>query len=203
MRKVFVFIAIIGMAAMINSCGTAGKISREDKKVAKEARAYRNEKSKEGFRAIGTGDQDAIFYNYLSAKNGVNPIVEFDASAEGSERIIKFKVEHDILAKYASIIKPSNIKERAISEIGEINGETFDNFYLAYESRVNAMVSPSSLHFLKLLKKLGDGNYRYEVYAFEDPNVHTKRMTALYDAARESGLAIEYAEKVSDWVNGN
>ena len=56
MRKVFVFIAIIGMAAMINSCGTAGKISNDP---------YRGEGH--GFSAVSNGKDIAREKAFIEA----------------------------------------------------------------------------------------------------------------------------------------
>jgi hypothetical protein len=203
MKKIFAVIAVAFAAMWINSCATSNKATNvnNDKEVVKEAKAYFKEKAREGFYAIGTGDQYTLFYNYLNAKKAVNPSIEFDAAAVGTERVASHKAEADVLAKYAAFIMPTNIKSRAVSEIGEINGETFDTFYSAYETKVRSVVTPSSLRWLKLSKELNPNSYRYEIYAFEDPSAHTKRVNALLEAAEESGLAQEYAERVSDWID--
>ena len=202
MKKIFAIFAVAIAAMWINSCATSSKVNTDnDKESVKEAKAYFKEKSREGFSAVGTGDQETLFYKYISAKNAVNPSIEFDESATGAESAANSKVENRILAKYAAFIVPTNITSRVVSELGEINGETFDSFYSAYKTKVSSVVTASSLRTLKLRKEVSKDVYRYEIYAFEDPSAHTKRVNALLEAAEESGLAQEYAERVSDWID--
>lgn len=201
MKKIFIILSIASAIICISSCAAANKAVEIDREVKKESRDYAMEKSREGFFAIGTGSQHSIYYNYLLDKKEVNPPVEFNASAEGSERLVESKAEHDIMGKYAEYIMPTNIKSRTVSELGEINGENFDSFYTAYKMKVSANVSMSSLRFIKLKKRLDDGRYRCEVYAFEYPSAYRKRMNALYEAAKESGLAHEYADEIARWID--
>lgn len=203
MKKFISLFAIVAMLAMINSCGTASKVSTDNgKEAVKEARQFFRDKKHDGFVSTESGDQKRVFERYLKDKNTASPFVEFYVYAEGeSDRIASKKADADIIAKYGEFVLPANFTERVVSEVGEIDEQALDSFYSAYKLYYNSLVKVSNLRKLILKKRVSENSYVYEIYAFETTNAHAKRVNALMEAAEVSGLAQEYAERVSDWID--
>lgn len=98
----------------------------------------------------------------------------------------------------------SHVKGRIVSDMNGdgVNADTeFDKFYAAYERLVEKEIKGEMKESYSIIRDLGDGTFEMQSYFIVDEGAASKaRIRAMENAARESELAQQYAQKVSDFI---
>ena len=82
----------------------------------------------------------------------------------------------------------------------DASGE-FDHFYAAYESKVQKEINGELEETFSVIKDNKDGTYEMQTFFIVSESAATRaRIRAYENAAKESGAAQKYAQKVRDFV---
>ncbi|MCH5224498.1 MAG: hypothetical protein J1D77_00815 [Muribaculaceae bacterium] len=98
----------------------------------------------------------------------------------------------------------STLQGRVISDMSANGASTdgeFENFFAAYERLVEREIRNEMQPSFTIMKDNGDGSYEIRTYFIVEENAARKaRLRALEDAMKESQIAAEHADKISDFV---
>lgn len=109
-------------------------------------------------------------------------------------------VDNAVVA-YAQLAKKSLMRGVVNSEVGNLGGEELDGFYAAYERLVAANIEGELKESFVLYKENGDGSKEYNVYFLvNEVSASQKRIKAMETALKESQIAQEYANRISEFV---
>ena len=127
-----------------------------------------------------------------------------EVSMCNSNNICKANALNNALREYADKAG-SYVKGRVTSDMfnnaSSVVPEEFDKFYAAYERLVGAEIKGELKYSLALEKNNGDSKSYQAWYIVNKEAAHQARLRAMQQAAAETKLAQEYANKISKFVN--
>lgn len=172
----------------------------------KQFKERKKEFSKDGWKLTGSAKTIDValleYYQKLNANEGNYEIVG-EVSACQSINVCKQAAFNNAVVQYANNAS-SYVKGRITSDANldqtSGNGE-FDNFYAAYERAVGTEVKGVLQPSFSLVKEQKDGTKEYKVfYVIDESSASKARMRAMETAAKETQLAQEHANKISEFV---
>ena len=175
------------------------QISKESKKAIKtNAKQF----AKEGWTLDGTGTFTSVLTTHFE-KLSTGTAVEFVGTSvdKRSINLGKATARNNAINEYAEYAR-SMVRARINTDLIDLNEEQRENFVAGYERLVikelNGEITPSFF----LYRRNSDGTYETRGFFIVDEAAAAKaNKKALEDAAEEMGLARNYADKVSDFVN--
>lgn len=172
----------------------------------KQFKERKKEFSKDGWKITGSAKTIDValleYYQKLNANENNYEIVG-EVSACHSINVCKQAAFNNAVTEYANSAG-SYIKGRITSDanLDQTSGKgEFDNFYAAYERLVQIEVKGVLQPSFALVKEKSDGNKEYKVfYIIDESSASKARIRAMEAAAKETQLAQEHANKISEFV---
>lgn len=206
MKKIIVF--LLALLFMTPSVLIAKDNNKDLAKVLKKERAQKIKELKKGnwelFGSSRTLDVAlAIHYDKLNTLGDNAYEIVGVASNFKSKNVGKQMATNNACLTYAQLAG-SSIKGNTVSDIyanaTDGSGE-FDHFYAAYERAVAKDIRNEMNESFSLIRQLSDGSYEMQVFYIINEDAASKmRQKAIEDAAKETDLAQDYAEKIAQYV---
>ena len=178
-----------------------------EKALKKEYKVKMKEFKKEGWKIFGsTRSLDvALLQHYQKlAKDG-----EYNYEIVGNCSRFKSKnLGHQACINNACNIYAQKAKRKVQGDIvsdiagnGDDASGEFDHFYAAYESKVQKEINGELEETFSVIKDNKDGTYEMQTFFIVSESAATRaRIRAYENAAKESGAAQKYAQKVREFV---
>ncbi|MBQ9638762.1 MAG: hypothetical protein IJV22_04295 [Bacteroidales bacterium] len=206
MKKLLLPMLVMAMSLMV--APTANAQSRQMKKEMKKEYTKRIKAfNKDGWKLAGSArtiEVELLKHYERLEKDGVSQVTgvaESSIDNVGRQRVIASAAQQYALS-CGQHIRGRMIEDMNSNLSDEAKNE-FDNFYSAYESKVEKEIKGElQMSFMvKRQKEKGSNTYQYEGYFTVDEVAASKaRMRAFEQAAKESAAAQKYADRVSKFV---
>lgn len=202
MKKLFY--AILALAFLM-PCVAEAKTPLE--KVREKAyRTKLKEYKKGGWEPLGSKPIDLALLEHYDklAKLGSNGHeVEGIATKVKSKNVGKQMAINNAVVTYGQEAG-STLQGRVVSDMSangvDANGE-FENFFAAYERLVEKEIRGEMEPSFSIIKDNGDGTYEIRTYFIvEESNAQKARLRALEEAMKNSQVAAEHANQISNFV---
>lgn len=201
--------ALAGAVAMPITChaGLFSKTPAEQLKKAREKqfKEKKKEYKRDGWKLVGTSRSIdvALLEYYEKLNSGENQELVGEVSSCKSINVCKQVATNNALVAYANLAG-SIVRGRVGSDAGvnqtDGSGE-FDHFYAAYERLVQAEVKNGVVkEGYAIIRKNGDSNEYKMFFIVNEDAASQARLRALERAAKETALAQENAQKISEFV---
>jgi hypothetical protein len=213
MKKVL-FLAVTAIIAGLMISLTPEVSYAQSKKAEKQLQKARDKQfkdrkkqfEKEGWKISGTAKSVDValleYYQKLNANDNNYEIVG-EVSACKSVNICKQAAFNNAVTEYANRAS-STVKGRITSDsnLDQSSGEgEFDKLYAAYERLVQAEIKGVLQLSFSIVKEKPDGNREYKTFFIINEEAASKaRIRAIENATKETNLAQEYANKISEFV---
>ncbi|MDE6267948.1 MAG: hypothetical protein K2M04_02575 [Muribaculaceae bacterium] len=208
MKKIIAFLMVLGL--IIPQVGyAADKNKTLQKALKKEYKAKKKELEKGGWQLFGSSR--TIDVALLKHYDKLEALDDNGYEVVGTADNFKSKnIGHQMAINNATTVygqqAGSTLKGRVVSDMGANgtdNAAEFDHFYAAYERLVEKEIKNEMTESFTIIRQLPDGNYEMQSFFIVDENSAVKaRMRALENAAKETELAQDFANKISDFVRG-
>lgn len=207
MKKVIFALLTVMICSLSFECNAQNNKALE-KAIKKEYKAKMKEYKKGGWKIFGTSrtlEVELLMHYEALTKEGVH---EIPANAESSSKNMgRDKLLMNACTYYAREAGQT-VKGRIVEDMGSnITPEEaaeFEHFYEAFEAAVEKEIKgelkPSYTVYREVKK--GEGTiFEFEAIFLVDEDAATQaRIRAFENAARESEMALKYAEKISDFI---
>jgi hypothetical protein len=213
MKKVL-FFAVTAIIAGLMISFTPEASYAQSKKEAKQLQKARDKQykdtkkrfEKEGWKISGSAQSIDValleYYQKLRANENNYPITG-EVSACKSINVCKQAAFNNAVTEYANRAS-STVKGRITSDsnLDQSSGEgEFDKLYAAYERLVQAEIKGVLQQSFSVVKEKPDGNREYKTFFIINEEAASKaRIRAIENATKETNLAQEYANKISEFV---
>ncbi len=182
----------------------AKQLAKERKKQYKKKMA---QYTKEGWKLVASSKtiEVALLEHYSKLFEKGDAVYELVgvASKFKSKNVGKQMALNSACNTYAQSAK-SYVQGRVTSDMsgdGIAADKEFDNFYAAYERLVSAEIKGELKESFAIIRDLKDGTYEMQVYYIVDQDTAAKtRERAMAQALRETQLAQQHAEEISNFV---
>lgn len=192
-------ILIIGCMLASPNVVNAQKLSKASKKIVK---TNTKQLTKEKWILDGTGTINGkLTSHYLALDSGT--AVEFTGTANDkrSLNLGKAIARNNAINEYVETTR-SMVRARINTDITDINDEQRENFAAGYERLVVKELDGDIKPSFYIYRRNSDGTYEVRgFFIVDETKAAAASKRALAAAAEEVGLAIEYADKVSGFVN--
>jgi len=200
----------IVIAAVLLGCFSFNAIAQSDKKFNKEMeKVYKNkskELKKQKWQISGSSlTLDAALMKHLRTVNSddKNKEIVAEVSMCKSANVCKQNALNNALVEYANTAR-TFVSGKTVSDMFNNSSaavpEEFDKFYGAYERRVAEEINGVLEFSFAIEKPNGAGKMYRAYYIVNEDKASQARIRAMQRAAKETNLAQEYANKVSDFV---
>lgn len=197
--------AILAMAFLMPAMMEAGKTPLQK---ARE-NAYRTklkEYKKQGWQPLGTKPIDLCLlehYDKLAQLGSNGHEVEGIATKVQSKNVGRQMAINNAVIIYGQEAG-STLQGRVVADMSangvDPSGE-FENFFAAYERLVEKEIRGEMEPSFSIIKENGDGTYEIRSYFIvEESNAQKARMRALEEALKNSQIAAEHANQISEFV---
>lgn len=203
MKKLLIMI----MALMLIAPVANAQSDALNKALKKEYKTKMKEYKKEGWKVFGTSRSfEVVLLSHYEKLNNLGDngyeLVGI-ASKFKSKNIGHQEAINNACNTYAQQAG-SHVRGRVLSDMASNSDDTsseFDKFYGAYERSVEKEIKGELKESFSIIRELGDGNYEMQTYFIVNEDAASKaRLRAYENAIKESKMAQEYADKVSQFV---
>lgn len=192
------------------SIGITSPVFAQNKTLKKQLKKEYKKKIKEykkgGWKIDGTSRtiEVKLLQHYEQLNNGGNKELVGSVSTCDSKNVCRQNALNNALTYYASQAG-SYVKGKVISDLFNNQSskvpEEFDKMYAAYERLVGKEIKGEVIESYSIIKENGESN-SYDIYYLVDEVAASQaRIRAFEQAAKESKIAQEYAESVSEFIN--
>ncbi|MDR1024071.1 MAG: hypothetical protein LBL94_12520 [Prevotellaceae bacterium] len=211
MKKIYLAAALAavmaGTAAAPAYAGLFSKTPAEQLQKAREKqfKEKKKEYKRDGWKLTGTSKSIdvALLEFYEKLNNGENQELVGEVSACKSANVCKQVAFNNAIVAYANLAG-SFVRGRVTSDasLNQTDGSgEFDHFYAAYERLVQAEVKNGVIkEGYSVVKDNGDTKEFKTFFIVNEAEASQARMRALDMAAKETKMAQENANKISDFV---
>lgn len=178
---------------------------KQEKLCNKNAKARAKQLKKQGFSIMGSLPLEDALYRHL-AKIELGATEQEGHGTSKSKNTGRQMCLSSAMAEYASK-EVSQIQGRTFmdvqgNEIDPTGDENFVRFYAAFERLTQKEIKGEMQESFTVMKQNPDGSYEFDMFMTIDPQkANARRQKALQDAVTESGLAQQYANQMSDFIN--
>jgi type II secretory pathway pseudopilin PulG len=172
----------------------------------KQFKDQKKQFTKEGWKISGSAKtvDVALLEYYQKLNSGENNYqIVGEVSACKSINVCKQAAFNNAVTEYANRAS-SSVKGRITSDMNldQTSGSgEFDKLYAAYERLVQAEIKGVLQQSFSIVKEKPDGNREYKTFFVINEEAASKaRIRAIENAAKETDIAQEYANKISDFV---
>lgn len=212
MKKLFVILMaalfVLPMSSVSVQLEAQNPFAKQlEKQRKKQFKSKMKEYQKEGWKIFGSTNSVEValleHYNELFEKGDkvyelVGIAAKFKSNAVGKQMAL-----NNACNTYAQSAK-SFVQGRVTTEMGGdgVNAkQEFDNFYAAYERLVSSEIKGELKESYAIIRDLKDGTFEMQVYYVVDQDRAAKiRESAMVQALKESQMAQEHAEQVSNFI---
>ena len=201
-KLIFAFLAL---AFLLPDIAIAKKTPLEK---ARE-KAYKEkikEYKKDGWKPLGSKTLDLILlehYDKLAQLGSNGHEVEGISTRSKSLNTGKQMATNNAVIQYGQEAG-STLQGRVVSDMsanGVYTEGEFENFFAAYERLVEKEIRGEMLPSYTIMKDNGDGTYEIRTYFIvEESQAQKARLRALEEALKNSQVAADHANKISDFV---
>ena len=204
MKKIIAI--LMALCLMIPAVDAAGNKQLE-KAHKKEMKTKMKEYKKEGWKLFGSTRtlEVALLTHYDKLDNLGDDGYEVAGVATSfkSKNVGKQMAANSACVTYAQQAG-STLKGRVVSDM-QANGteysDEFEHFYAAYERLVEKEIKNEMSESFSVIKDNGNGTYEMQTYYIvNESSAHKARLRALEQAKKETALAQENADKISEFV---
>lgn len=207
MRKQnFVLVLILSFLCLGLTNSTYAQNKALEKQLKKEYKKKLKQYKKEGWKLDGTSRsmEVKLLKHYDQLNNADNRELVGAVSNCNSKNVCRQNALNNALTYYASLAG-SYVKGKVISDLFNNQSsdvpEEFDKMYAAYERLVGKEIKGEVIESYSIIKDNGGSN-SYEIYyLINEVAASQARMRAFEQAAKESKIAQQYAESVSEFIN--
>lgn len=202
---------IITLCLLTPAMMTAGDSNKDLAKALKKERAQKVKELKKGgwelFGSTRTLDVAlARHYDKLNSLDENGYELVGIASNFKSKNVGKQMAANNACITYAQLAG-STVEGAVASDIAANGSDStgeFDHFYAAYKRSVQKEIRNDMSESLSLIRQLPDGSYEMQVfYIINEEGASKARLRALENAAKETAMAQEHAEKIAEFVKQN
>ncbi|MDE6257445.1 MAG: hypothetical protein K2M53_03570 [Muribaculaceae bacterium] len=203
MKKLVSFITLC-LIIISGSAVYGQSIGKQLKNEKKAIEARVKEIQKEGWKDMGN-DGLAIEISRHFAKKSANPnLLELagDSKPSTTKNLGKAAIITAVINEYAQYCG-GMVKGRITSDLRDVNEEQADNMVAAYE-RILVKELKNEIKPSYFLVKETSGPKPYIVrgiFLVDEDAVERASQRALKEAAEDAGIAYDYANKISDFIN--
>lgn len=173
--------------------------SKEEKKaIQKELKAL----EKDGWKSTKSGGLSLAMTKHSENMVSNPNLRDLSGVANGSKtiRIGEAKAREDVISQFVDYCG-GMVKARITSDVRDVNDVQADNIVAGYE-RILAQAMERSLIPSYYRYKEINGGYDVFGYFFYDSNVIAQKSNdALKQACEEAGVAFDYGNQISDFIN--
>ncbi len=206
MKKILLFVLAVILVAPVSyqPLNAAWKTPLE-KALAKQYKKKLKEFKKEGWKLSGSSStlEVALLQHYDKLAKGDMQEIVATVDHFKSRNVGQQVVLNNACITYARQAG-SSLRGRVNSDLnynGDDAAVEFDKMYSAYESLVEKEIRGELKQSFTLIRDNGDGTYSMESFFLVDEDSASRaRIKAMAQAAKESGLAQEYARMVGEFV---
>lgn len=208
MKKLLVCLMAICLGVSMNMSAQSAYSRQKVKQAKKEYKKKVKQYQKDGWLIFGTSHtlEMALLNHYEALENeGVSELTGYATSS--NKNIGKDKLMMSACTAYAQLVG-SNLKGRIIEDMGSVltteELSEFEHFYAAYENKVQAEIRGElrpSYTIYRPVTVHGVAAYEFEAhYIIDEEAASRARLRAFQNAARESAVAQQYAEQISQFI---
>lgn len=197
--------AILALAMILPIAASAGKTPLE-KAREKAYKTKLKEYKKGGWEALGSKPLELCLmehYDKLAKLGADGHEVEGISTKSKSKNTGKQAAINNAVITYGQEAG-STLQGRVISDMSANSVDTsseFDNFFAAYERLVEKEIRGEMEPSYTIIHDNGDGTYEVRTYFIvEESSAQKARLRALEEAMKNSQVAAEHADKISDFV---
>ena len=203
MKKLVSFITLC-LIIISGSAVYGQSIGKQLKNEKKAIEARVKEIQKEGWKDMGNDGLAIEISRHFSRKNANPNLLELTADSKActTPNLGKVEARTAVINEYADYCG-GMVKARITSDLRDVNEEQADNMVAAYErilvKELKKEIKPS--YFLK--KEIG-GKAPYiirGIFFVDEEAAERASQRALKEAAEDAGIAYDYANKISDFIN--
>lgn len=196
--------AILALAFLMPSVASAKTPLEKAREKAYKTKL--KEYKKEGWQPLGTKPMDLALLEHYDklAQLGYNGHeVEGIATHVKSKNVGQQMATNNAVVNYGQEAG-STLQGRVVSDMSangvDASGE-FENFFAAYERLVEKEIRGEMSPSFSIIKDNGDGSFEVRSYFIvEESNAQKARLRALEEALKNSQVAAEHAEQISNFV---
>ncbi len=178
---------------------------KQEKICNKNAKNRAKQYKKDGYQVMGTLPlEDALYKHFAKVELGATEQEGHgrSKSKNNGRQMCLSSAMAEYASKEVSQIQGRTFQDAQGNEIDPTNDENFARFYAAFERLTQKEIKGEIQESFTIMKQLPDGSYDFVMYMTIDPQVaQARRQKALQDAITESGLAQQYGEQMSDFIN--
>jgi len=201
MKKLFTGMCLL--LAFTITTNAANPQKALEKARSKQCKAKIKEFKKEGWKLGGSSKtiDVALLEHYAKLTDEANSELVGEVSRCQSVNICKQAGYNNAILLYANLAG-SSVKGRIVADglLNQTNGEEFDKFYAAYERTVQAEIKNVLKESFAVVKEHGNERQYRVFFIVNEDDASRARLRAMEMAAKETELAQQYANKVSDFV---
>lgn len=182
---------------------------KEQKTVEKLASKRAKEYAKDGWKTMGALPLEQALAKYYTATEygnctGISGESTRTKSKNNGRLLAQSNAMNLFVASENSELKGRIIQDMKANGIDPDEGE-FENFYAAFERLAEGSVQGELQEAYSLIREYPDGTFEIQtVYLIDKEAASKNRIRAIKNAMKESEMAQQYAEKVSEFIdNGN
>ena len=203
MKKIVMFL----LAACLMVPAVQADVNKQLKKAQKkEMSAKMKEYKKEGWKPMGSKPIDLLLlehYDKLAQLGADGHEVEGISTKTKSLNTGKQMAINNAVITYGQEAG-STLQGRVVADMSangvDTDGE-FENFFAAYERLVEKEIRGEMQPSYSIQKDNGDGTYEIRTYFIvEESNAQKARLRALEEALKNSQVAADHAEQISNFV---
>ncbi|GHS85998.1 hypothetical protein FACS1894201_06390 [Bacteroidia bacterium] len=214
MKKNYLKIAVMALVAVFMLTVVPESVVAQSKKQDKQLQKARDKQfkdrkkefNKDGWKLSGSAKTIDValleYYQKLNSNENNYEIVG-EVSACQSVNVCKQAAFNNAVTEYAGRAS-SAVKGRIASDVNldQTSGKgEFDKFYGAYERLVEAEIKGVLQQSFSIVKEKSDGTREYKTfYIIDEESASKARVRAMENAVKETQLAQEYANKVTEFV---
>lgn len=196
MRKTLLF----GLICLFSLCAISvqAQTKEEKKDLKKELKAL----EKQGWKSTRSGGLSTAMKRHSQKLNSDPNLEELSGTATNVKtlKIGETKAREDAISQYVDYCG-GMVKARIVSNVNDVNEADADNIVAGYERK---LAQAFQKELIPSYYRYQEENGRYNVIGYFIINLNTAQKNsenALKEALEESGLAIDYANSISDFIN--